>query len=86
MAIKISLGKWTLHRPYEDFIDLALNKYGFQVLAILPSHTSRLIALPFLLNHRDPFDRLLVAQALSEGIPIASADQQLDLYHVGRLW
>jgi PIN domain nuclease of toxin-antitoxin system len=52
MAIKISMGKWQLNRPYEEFIDIALNQYGFRVLPILPSHTARLIGLPF--HHKDP--------------------------------
>jgi PIN domain nuclease of toxin-antitoxin system len=84
MAIKISLGKWTLNRPYEDFIDIGLNKYGFQILPILPLHTARLIGMPF--RHKDPFDRLLVAQALVESIPIVSNDSALDAYGITRRW
>ncbi len=84
MAIKISLGKWKLNRSYEDFIDLALNKYGFTILPIDPKHTARLIGLPF--HHKDPFDRLLVAQALVEGFPIISNDSAVDTYGVTRLW
>jgi PIN domain nuclease of toxin-antitoxin system len=86
IAIKISIGKWQLNRPYEEFIDIGLNQYGFQVLPILPTHTARLIGLPFPAGHKDPFDRLLVAQALVEQIPIVSADQALDAYGVTRLW
>ena len=47
IAIKISIGKWRLNPPYEEFIDIGLNQYGFQVLPILPTHTARLIGLPF---------------------------------------
>ena len=86
IAIKISIGKWRLNRPYEEFIDIGLNQYGFQVLPILPTHTARLIGLPFPQGHRDPFDRLLVAQVLVEQIPIVSADLPLDAYGVTRLW
>ncbi|MGZ3381692.1 MAG: type II toxin-antitoxin system VapC family toxin [Isosphaeraceae bacterium] len=86
IAIKISIGKWRLNRPYEEFIDIGLNQYGFQVLPILPTHTARLIGLPFPQGHRDPFDRLLVAQVLVEQIPIVSADSPLDAYGVTRLW
>jgi PIN domain nuclease of toxin-antitoxin system len=86
IAIKISIGKWRLNRPYEEFIDIGLNQYGFQVLPILPTHTARLIGLPFPKGHKDPFDRLLVAQALVEQIPIVSADSPLDAYGVTRLW
>ncbi len=86
IAIKVSLGKWTLHRPYEEFIDLVLTQYGFQVLPILPNHTGKLLNLTFPQNHKDPFDRLLVAQAMTENISIVSADEQLDAYRVTRLW
>jgi PIN domain nuclease of toxin-antitoxin system len=81
-----AIGKWRLNRPYEEFIDIGLNQYGFQVLPILPTHTARLIGLPFPQGHRDPFDRLLVAQVLVEQIPIVSADSPLDAYGVTRLW
>ena len=84
IAIKISIGKWKLNRPYEEFIDLALNTYGFVVLPILPTHTARVIGLPF--HHKDPFDRLLVAQALVERIPIVSSDPALDAYGITRHW
>jgi PIN domain nuclease of toxin-antitoxin system len=84
IAIKISLGKWQLNRAYDVFIDIALNQYGFRVLPILPAHTAALIELPF--HHRDPFDRLLAAQALVEGIPLVSTDAIFDQYGVNRLW
>lgn len=53
IAIKVSLGKWKLNRSYLDFIALALNQYGFEVLAILPTHTAAVVELPF--HPRDPF-------------------------------
>jgi PIN domain nuclease of toxin-antitoxin system len=84
IAIKVSIGKWTLNRSYEEFIDLGLKRYGFQVLPILPTHTAKLIGLAY--HHKDPFDRLLIAQALAEGIAMVSADPQLDPYGVKRLW
>ena len=84
IAIKISLGKWQLNRAYEEFIDIGVNQYGFRVLPILPTHTAALIALPF--HHRDPFDRLLAAQSLVEGIPLVSIDAIFDQYEVSRLW
>ena len=84
IAIKISVRKWRMNRPYEEFINIGLNQYGFQILPILPTHTARLIGLPF--HHKDPFDRLLVAQALTEQVPIVSADVQLDAYGITRIW
>ena len=84
IAIKVSIGKLSLHQPYEDFMDDCLNKYGFAILPVEPKHTARVIGLPF--HHKDPFDRLLVAQALVENIPIISNDPALDAYGVKRLW
>ena len=84
IAIKISIGKLTLNQPYEDFIDACLNKYGFRILPVEPKHTARLIGLPF--HHKDPSDRLLVAQAIVESIPIISSDAVLDAYGITRLW
>lgn len=83
-AIKISIGKYTLPMPYDQFIQHAIAGQGFSLLPILPGHTSGLIALPF--HHRDPFDRLLVAQALTEPIPLISIDATLDAYSIQRLW
>ena len=65
-------------------MDACLNKYGFTILPIDPKHTARVIGLPF--HHKDPFDRLLVAQALVAGIPIISNDLALDAYGITRLW
>lgn len=58
--------------------------YGFEILNISPGHTAGLLNLPF--HHRDPFDRLLIAQAMTEGIEIVSADTQFDAYPVKRTW
>ena len=56
----------------------------FSILPIEPKHTSLLTTLP--LHHKDPFDRLLAAQAIAEGIPILSVDGRFDPYGVRRLW
>ena len=63
---------------------LCLNQYQFNILAITPEHTDALITLPF--YHKGPFDRLLVAQAIVENIPIISVDTILDRYGIQRLW
>lgn len=86
IAIKASIGKLTLHQTYEDFIDICLQRYWFRILPIEPAHTARVLTLPFPSNHKDPFDRLLVAQALVEQISIVSSDSQLDAYPITRLW
>jgi PIN domain nuclease of toxin-antitoxin system len=65
-------------------MDVCLNKYGFVILPVQPTHTAALIDLPF--HHRDPFDRLLIAQAMVEGIPIIGNDKEFDAYPIKRLW
>lgn len=84
MAIKISLGKLQLGQPYDIFIpqQLALNSIG--VLDITVRHTAEILSLPF--HHRDPFDRLLIAQAGVEHIAIISSDSAFDAYGVNRVW
>lgn len=57
---------------------------GFTLFPIAVSHAARVIEMPF--HHRDPFDRLIIAQALEEGIPVVSSDTAFDLYGVERLW
>jgi PIN domain nuclease of toxin-antitoxin system len=84
IAIKIGARKYALKRPYEIFMREAIDKNSFAYLHIEPRHTARLTTMAH--HHKDPFDRLLVAQALAEGIPIISADTQLDSYGVTRLW
>ena len=86
LAIKISLGKYVLTESYDDFIQHAILDNGFVVLPIEPRHTSQVAALPFVADHKDPFDRLLVAQSLVEAIPIVCNDERLDQYSITRLW
>jgi PIN domain nuclease of toxin-antitoxin system len=84
IAIKIRAGKYVLTQPYEAFMYSAIDLNGFAILPIEYRHTAVLTTLP--LHHRDPFDRLLVAQAMVEQIPILSADSVLDAYPITRLW
>jgi PIN domain nuclease of toxin-antitoxin system len=84
IAIKISVKKYALSKPYELFMQEAIDKNGFGYLHIEPKHTAAVITLPF--HHRDPFDRLVIAQAIVEGIPIISGDRVLDAYRIKRLW
>ena len=86
IAIKVSIGKLVLHQPLEDLVDLCVHRYGFDILPIAPSDAAQLAALPYPPNHKDPFDRMLVAQAVVEQIPIISDDQHLDAYPITRLW
>lgn len=84
IAIKISIGKYALHEPYETFFDRGIRQNGFFILPIEPRHTNLLTNLPY--HHRDPFDRLMVAQAMFEGLALVSADPVLDAYPIQRLW
>jgi PIN domain nuclease of toxin-antitoxin system len=84
MAIKISLGKLSLAQPFEVLIPQQLGLNRIELLDITVKHTAAVIALPF--HHRDPFDRLLIAQAQAESIPIVGNDLTFDAYAVTRLW
>lgn len=84
IAIKLSIGKYALHEPYEDFMRRGIAGNGFGILPVEPGHTAALIALPF--HHRDPFDRLLIAQAMVEKLSVVSADAIFDAYPITRLW
>ncbi len=87
IAVKASLGKLHLGQPFDILIPQQLKLNGFIVLGITVAHTAQVAALPFPRdNHRDPFDRLLIAQALNEHMPIVSRDDAFDAYGVTRLW
>lgn len=84
LAIKIRLGQYTLPMDYTAFLQRQIALNDFNILPIELQHTAVLTSLP--LHHRDPFDRLLVAQAMVENIPIVSGDSALDAYPVKRVW
>lgn len=84
IAIKAGLGKLHLSTPFAQLIPGQLHANAIEFLSIRPEHLSALISLP--LHHRDPFDRLLVAQALVEGAAMVSADPALDAYGIQRIW
>lgn len=84
LAIKISVGKYRLRQPYEDFLNDNIDGNGFIILPVHWRHTARLTNMPF--HHRDPFDRLMIAQALVENIAVVGDDAIFDQYSVQRLW
>lgn len=84
MAIKSSLGKLSLEEPLGDFLQEQLAATRVGMLDIRSEHAVRVENLPW--HHRDPFDRLLVAQAMFEATPILSRDSTLDAYDIDRLW
>jgi PIN domain nuclease of toxin-antitoxin system len=83
IAIKCSLGKLVLDDPLERFISKRLAE-GFRNLPIEPPHLCGLNNLPF--HHRDPFDRLIVAQAIHENMMVCSSDDHFPLYSIKVIW
>jgi PIN domain nuclease of toxin-antitoxin system len=83
-AIKASLGKLTLSISLEAVIEEGAANNGIALLDIRREHATAVDHLPF--HHRDPFDRLLVCQAMIERMEIVSSDASLDAYPIRRIW
>ena len=79
----MSLGKLSLSAPFEQLFPQQLSLNGFELLPIETPHIATVATLPF--HHRDPFDRLLIAQAMVEKMPIMSSDSAFDAYKITRL-
>jgi len=84
MVIKISLGKLTVSGSFAPYITQQLTASNIGLLDISLVHVAAVVRLLF--HHRDPFDRLLIAQAQVEQIPLISVDSVFDTYAVRRLW
>jgi PIN domain nuclease of toxin-antitoxin system len=84
IAVKVSLGTLRIEGALDRFLPEQLAANGFQPLPIDLKHAARVATLPF--HHRDPFDRLLVAQALEEELAVVTADPVFARYGVGRVW
>jgi PIN domain nuclease of toxin-antitoxin system len=84
MAIKVSLKKLELPSPFTEFVLQQLHENNIMLLAIKAEHLGVVVKLPF--HHRDPFDRLIVAQSQSENLAIISRDSVFDAYGVQRHW
>ncbi len=84
IAIKVALGKYKLEMPFDTLVEQGITRSGFHLLPILPRHASRLIGLQSV--HRDPFDRMIVVQAMVDGLTIVSRDTELGGYGVSLLW
>lgn len=84
LGIKVGLGKLSLSLPFREWMNQAITDLAVTVLPITVAHVDAQIALPF--HHRDPFDRLLAAQAHVEGITLLSSDLIFDQYGTARLW
>ena len=83
VAIKSSSGKLTLDSGIEGFIE-AVENNGFSLLEIAPKHIKVATDLPFI--HRDPFDRMLVAQAIVENMSIMTIDDNIQEYNINSVW
>ncbi|HKW18973.1 MAG TPA: type II toxin-antitoxin system VapC family toxin [Terriglobales bacterium] len=83
LSIKAALGKLDALQLVMDF-STYLEEEGFEELPIAISHAIRAGLLP--IHHKDPFDRLLVAQAQELSVPMVSSDQGLDSYGIIRIW
>lgn len=84
LAIKIGLNKFSLTEPFDVLIPQEIRNNGFLIIPISVEHAANIISLP--LHHRDPFDRMLIAQALAESMPVVSKDSQFDAYGVQGIW
>jgi len=84
IAIKASLGKLRLGEPSRTFLPREIARNNFELLPISIDHATTVEALDP--HHKDPFDRLLIAQAILERVPLVSADRVFDQYGIARLW
>ena len=84
ITIKAKMGRIKLPDEPHLFIPAQLRMNAIQSLPILMSHVLHVFTLPD--YHRDPFDRMLIAQAQLEGLPIMSADPQISRYQIEVIW
>lgn len=84
IAIKVSIGRLPIPQPLQTFIPQQLGTNRIGLLMVELEHTFEVARLP--LHHRDPFDRMIIAQAIHDRLPIVSADGAFDSYPIQRLW
>ncbi len=84
MAIKHSIGRLNFSLPFMEFVRQPLTVSNIGLLEINLPHIEVVASLP--LHHRDPFDRLIIAQSMAQQIPILSVDAIFDAYAIARLW
>ena len=84
LAIKASLGKLHLPEPVDAYVRSRMRSQGLGPLPIYDDHAAAVQGLPW--HHRDPFDRLLVAQAKVEGVPLLTGDPWIRQYEVKTIW
>ena len=84
IALKNRLGKLPLPAPFGKLFPASLTAEDIHLLPLEPQHIEPLTTLPF--HHTDPFDRLIAATALVEGLRLVSVDAAFDAYVLARLW
>ena len=85
IAIKSGLGKLKLKIEFHDLKKL-LERFSIEILSINFEDTETYLTLPFFDNHRDPFDRILVAQVRARSMALISGDKKFDSYTIQRVW
>lgn len=83
IVIKVQIGKLEIQYPFPE-LQAIFPQLGIEILPLTMSDLEEYLRLP--LHHRDPFDRMLVAQAITHHLTLVSLDQQLDVYPIQRLW
>jgi PIN domain nuclease of toxin-antitoxin system len=84
ISIKVSIGKLDVGMAIAELVSREVYGNGFEVLAIQANHLDELTKLVF--HHKDPFDRLIIAQALAERMPVLTRDEAFGRYPVSLLW
>lgn len=84
MIAKVQIGKLNLPKPVGDYLNAQLIANGVSVLPLTFDHVRRLEEIP--LHHRDPFDRILIAQSLEEEIPLVTSDAAFNAYGLEVIW
>ncbi len=84
LSIKIGLGKLKLKKDLDQFIAENIIQYGFIPISINIPHTIEISKLPEI--HKDPFDRILVAQSIVENVAIITSDKFINRYDVKTVW
>ena len=85
IAIKSGLGKLKLKIEFHELKKL-LERFSIEIVSIDFEDTQTYLTLPFFDNHRDPFDRILVAQVTARSMTLVSGDKKFDLYSIQRVW
>jgi Uncharacterized protein conserved in bacteria len=83
MSIKRSLGKLTTVKSPSEILDI-YRRDGAELLSVTPDHVTAIESLPW--HHRDPFDRMLIAQAKTDGLTLVTKDEAFARYEVAKAW